>query len=98
MSKPPLFYVGQHVTPIAASIDYLEQGCSLRWRMGEVYEVNWVAWVKKQPCGNEAGWHIGCVEWPQDECVHERLLAPVNLLPDEALAELLSETLEPVTA
>lgn len=92
--KPPKFHVGQAVVCVDEWEDKCQYGKAVLPgqcpKPGPIYYVEgsslddgtWFITVKGIPD----------YEWDEDG------FAPVELLPDEALAELLSETLEPVTA
>lgn len=91
--KPPLFRVGQAVV----FVDKLD--CSTvvgpQLKVGTVYHVRSGEWF----CG--ANW-IGLREYPaiapHDWVWEEKHFAPAEYLADEALAKLLEESLETVTA
>jgi hypothetical protein len=89
--KPPLFHIGQHVVAIEP-ITTNSSVAPPQSKQGAVYQVNWVGEVV-----GKIGWFICCVEWDQRVCCEERGFAPAELLPDEALAQLLEEVFEPVT-
>lgn len=97
--KPPKFHVGQAVVCLSAStaLFYPDEKKPIPNKIYTVRTVN--------PGFIDPGWFLRFEEiinppyYEGEECqFSEARFAPVELLPDEALAELLSETLEPVTA
>lgn len=88
--KPPKFHVGQAV--IALDGEWDNALCLTEPQENRIYTV-----LENYYCKHQNEWYIELSElrgarWDQDG------FAPVELLSNEALAELLSETLEPVTA
>lgn len=96
MSKPPLFHIGQAVVVLPTIIAVHVRPDLKLPKIGPVYTVNYVE-QHRYPSGRWC-WMIGCEEWDQATCMDEAHLAPVELLPAETLAQLLSESLEPVAA
>ena len=96
--KPPKFHVGQAVVCITGdSINWLSKynpGSNVALKDGAIYTVSEV-WNLP---GTDI-WGVKLSERPlKNGHYSEKRFAPVELLPDEALAQLLEETLEPVTA
>lgn len=89
--KLPKFHIGQMVTPVEADV-LMNEACTLKLKMGAVYEVNFLEYSEGIPDIMAAGWYIGCVEWPQNDMALETNFAPVQELPDEALAQLIEES------
>jgi len=94
--RPSLFHVGQAVVCVddnwpAVAVDNARPRPAHIPRSGPVYHVERVySW--------EGTWYLHLKELGPECGWNERAFAPVELLPDEALAQLLEESLEPVTA
>jgi len=99
MSKPPKFHVGQAVVFVQA-ISAQPDPFETYPRLGSIYHVREVVLIS-----GDYGLRLVEIKNPRaryadaigEAAFWEERFAPVELLPDEALAQLLEETLAPVT-
>jgi hypothetical protein len=88
--KPPLFHVGQAVVCIENEWEDCDGAPPSRPVKGSIHIVEDVQW-------DVDNWYLSFPAFPINH-FEQDAFAPAELLPDATLAELLEETLAPVTA
>jgi hypothetical protein len=98
--KPPMFHVGQNVVAIHTQFAWEIADYESAPKKDRIYTISEVAFVKDKYAKWWQPWKKACML--RLSGVRSRWdaygFAPVELLSNESLAELLSETLDPVTA